>query len=97
MVENGLSRAESSERFNAHLLEKIILCDIDAVIKLITDKVYRIEDKELKKSLILFCYCFNRLKKQTTNGIIKKEDEFHEEIKIVERLVEQILQISEPP
>ena len=92
MVKKDLNRAESSERFNAQiLLEKIIVCDIDAAIQVIRNDVTTIENKELKHSLILFCYDFNRLKKQINKGIIKKEEEFLEERKIVDRLLGQIL------
>ena len=92
MKMNNLNGAESHRRFNAQiLLEKIIVCDIDAAIQVIRNDVTTIEDKELKHSLILFCYDFNRLKKQINKGIIKKEDEFLEERKIVDRLLGQIL------
>jgi len=90
MTMNNLNGAES--RFNAQiLLEKIIVCDIDAAIQVIRNDVTTIQNKELKHSLILFCYDFNRLKKQINKGIIKKEEEFLEERKIVDRLLGQIL------
>jgi len=47
MVKKNLNRAESSERFNAQiLLEKIIVCDIDAAIQVIRNDVTTIENKE---------------------------------------------------
>jgi len=91
-MKKDLSRAKSSEGFNAQLLlYKIILCDIDGAIQLIINDVTVIENKELKHSLILFCYDCNWLKKQVDRGVIKKEDEFFEERKIVDRLLQQIL------
>lgn len=84
----------TSYRFDSqNLLKKIIICDIDAAIKLIINDVTTIENKELKHSLILFCYDCNWLKKQVDRGVIKKEDEFFEERKIVDRLLQQILRI----
>ena len=78
--------------FNAQiLLKKIIECDIDGVTQLIINDVTTIENKELKHSLILFCYDFNQLKKKVNKGVIKQEDEFLERRKIVDRLLGQIL------
>jgi len=92
MVKKDLERAKSFAGFNAQiLLEKIIVCDIDAAIQLIINDVTTIENKELKHSLILFCYDFNQLKKKVNKGIIKQEDEFLERRKIVNRLLGQIL------
>ncbi len=95
-MKENLNRAESSERFNAQiLLDKIMVCDFDAVLQLVMNTVKTINNKELKLSLILFCYDFKRLEKQVNKGIIKKEDEFLEERKIVNRLLEQILSYNE--
>lgn len=87
-----LNRAESNNRFNAQiLLEKIIIDDLDVAINMIMKEISMLESKELKLSLSLICYDYHYLKGQINKDIIKKEDEFLERRKIVNRLLEQIL------
>lgn len=90
-----LSRAESNNGFNAQiLLEKIITGDLNLAIDMIVSEIHVLENHKSKLSLSLICYDYHDLKEQINRGIITKEDEFLERRKIVNRLLEQILQVQ---
>lgn len=76
------------------MLEKVIVDDLDIAINMIVKQIHQFASKDLKISLCLICYDYHYLKGQINKDIIKKEDEFLERRKIVNRLLEQILQVQ---
>jgi len=88
MVKKDLNRVESSEGFKAQVLSEIKLGKLPAAIKAISEILNSIQDKELRKMLLIICYDYHKLRVEVTKGLLHKEEEAIQQSKIINRIIE---------
>jgi len=88
MVKKDLNRAEPYQKLKAQILSEIESGKLADAITTIRTNVNSIQDKELRNTLRIICYDYNKSRSDVIKGLLNKDEEAIQRRKIINRILE---------